>query len=118
NIQYYTNSYRRYLTGVNLQTLIRFGLEKAFQGYGHPVLDPVTGKTRFMAATIDELRAMFIDFKTAFVELKLWPNFFERFLSECQNSSDLFQFQSDGDGLINHTEASEYVANIVSSKTL
>ncbi|MBI2522239.1 MAG: hypothetical protein HYV97_17600 [Bdellovibrio sp.] len=118
NIQYYTNDYMRYLYGINLQTVLRFGLNKALNAYGHPKIDPITGKPLFMAATIDELRTLLLDLKTAMVEFELWPHFFERFLSEAMNSSDLFQYQSDGDGVIRLDEATEYVANIISSRTL
>ena len=118
NIQYYSNEYKRYLYGINIQTIMRFGLNKALNAYGHPKIDPVTGKTLFMVATIDELRKLLLDVKTAMVEFDLWPHFFERFLSEAMNSSDLFQFQSDGDGFIRLDEATEYVANIISSRTL
>ncbi len=118
NIQYYTNDYMRFLYGINLQTSIRMGLGKVLNAYGHPKIDPVTGKLIFMVATIGELRTLLLDVKTAMVEFKLWPHFFERFLSEAMNSSDLFQFQSDGDGFIRLDEASEYVANIISATTL
>ncbi|HAZ12009.1 MAG: hypothetical protein A2X86_06840 [Bdellovibrionales bacterium GWA2_49_15] len=118
NIQYYSNSYKRFLYGINLQTVLRFGLGKALAAYGHPKIDPATGKPLFMAATINELRTLLLDVKTAMVEFDLWPHFFERFLSEAMNSSDLFQYQSDGDGLIRLDEATEYVANILSSRTL
>jgi len=117
-IQYYTNEYRRQLYGFNLQAVIRFGLGLALDVYGHPVVDPITKKPLFMAATIDELRLLLDDVKTIMEELKLWPHFYDRFLSEAMNSSDLFQFQSNGDGVIALNEASEYVANILSSTTL
>jgi len=117
-IQYYSDDYIRYIEGVNLQSILRFAFRKALNAYGHGKIDPATGKVMFMAATINELRNLLLDLKSVMVELKLWPRFFERFLSEAMNSSDLFQFQADGDGVIRLEEATEYVANIVSSKNL
>jgi len=111
--QYYTNEYRRTSFGLNVQTLLRWGFNKILKVYGHPKIDPNTGNYLFHVIEPRELRELASQMEGLLRELGSWPRFFNKFAEEATNSSDLFQFQSDGDGYININEATEYVSNII-----
>ena len=111
--QYYTNEYRRTSFGLNIQTLLRWGFNKILKVYGHPKIDPDTGNYLFHVIEPSELREVASQMEGLLRELGSWPRFFNKFAEEATNSSDLFQYQSDGDGYININEATEYVSNII-----
>ncbi len=110
---YFTNSHYRSIEGINLKATLRYGLNIALNVYGHEEKDPRSGRLLFMAATIDELRNLLNDVADLMKELDFYPKYFERFLTEAQNSSDLFQHHSNGDGVISHIEATDYISNII-----
>jgi hypothetical protein len=117
-IQYFTNDYYRSINGFKIKSILLFALNLAVDNYGHSVKDPATGAHLFNAVTLAQLRTFLLHLEDAFRALDMWPKYFERFLSEAQNSSDLFQYNSDGDGVINVVEATEYVSNIIHARTL
>lgn len=110
---HYYSQYQRYINGFNNATLIRWGLTKIIQTYGHFP----EGKRRKEADTEDVRRLLF-DVEKAAKEIGLWPNDVERFISEAVNSSDLFQYHSDGNGTSSVEELTEYVVNVLSSNEI
>ena len=117
-IQYYTNDHYRSPIGFKIKSILLFALDLVVNKYGHTVHDPATGVPMFSAVTLDQLRVFLLHMEDAFRAMGMWPKYFERFLSEAQNSSDLFQFNSNGDGVISVVEATEYVSNILHAQTL
>lgn len=119
--QSYTRQYQRSKYGINFLSLIRWGLDKALRVYGvNPpgelaTLDDESTIYTRKKAKIPELRNFLSSLKSLMLELEMWPMFFERFLGEAMYSSDLFQYNSNGDEYLDINEATEYLTNIFSS---
>ncbi len=110
NRLHFFNSYKRFKSGLNKTSLLRWIIGKVIDAYGEV---PV-GK-EFVELGERTLRNALHDLEGLLREVGFWPRDSERFISEAIASSDLFMFHSDGSGSSNTEEITEYALNIIHS---
>ncbi len=108
NKSYLYNYYKRFKSGFQTSSMIRWGLHKALEVYGHY---PKGKKIRHIDK--DDLRVAMNDLKGLVQFLGFWPEDPERFVAEAIASSDLFMYHSDGSQASSQEELTEYVNNVI-----
>lgn len=108
NKSYLYNYYKRFKSGFQTSSMIRWALHKALEVYGHY---PKGKTTRHIDK--DDLRTAMTDLKGLIEFLGFWPNDPEKFLGEAIASSDLFMYHSDGNQSSSQEELTEYVNNVI-----
>lgn len=120
-IQQYDDDYHRSKYGLEQITFIRWVLKHSLEVWGHSYFSD-----EFMLSKY-ELTDIIMDNEGILKELNLWRDDTDKFVSELITSIDLFQYNSDGDGVLDAVEISEYIntalsgqqfTNIVHSKVL
>ncbi len=108
NKSYLYNYYKRFKSGFQTSSMIRWVIHKAIDVYGHFP----EGKSNKHIDKADLTRAM-NDLKGIVELLGVWPNDPERFVAEAIASSDLFMYHSDGNQKSSQEEVTEYVNNVI-----
>ncbi len=105
---YYGTQYRRTKYGVVEVSLMRWLANKLMNGYGH-------FEKGEMQVNLKEFEKFLVDMKPILEELKMWSPNFNTFARNTVLLSDLFQSQSNGDGLVNEREVTEYLTMVLSA---
>jgi len=108
NKNHFFNHYKRFKSGFNNASMLRWAVGKIMQVYGHFP----EGKRRKEMDGAD-LRNCMDDFAGLAKELGFWPDDEERFISEAVASSDLFMFHADGNETSSAEEVTEYALNAI-----
>ncbi len=120
-IQQYDDNYHRSKYGLEQITFLRWVLKHTLKVWGHSY-----SSDEFMLSKY-ELNDVIMDNEGILKELNLWRDDTDKFISELITSIDLFQYNSDGDGILDAIEISEYIntalsgeqfTNIIHSKVL
>jgi hypothetical protein len=107
-LPYYGTLYKRSKYGMVETSLFRWFGNKMIKGYGHIE----NGESQ---VSLLEFQNFLVDMKPVLEEFKLWSPNFETFARNAVLLADLFQNQSNGDGLVNEREATEYIGMILSA---
>lgn len=113
NLILFSYSYRRTRWGFLLQSILRYGGNKIFQTYR-------THRTTDGRWSIDKenIRKVIIGYKGALEEFDMWPDDLDRLVRELMLGSDLFQYLSNGDNLLQMDEIVSYLPTIISANTI
>lgn len=103
---HYFNFYKRYKSGFQTASMLRWAISKVVQVYGH--YPP--GK-RKKEADEEDFKKLFLDLQGVITELGLWPDELDKFVSEAIVSADLFMYHADGNGSASAEEFTEYGVN-------
>ncbi|MBT6326573.1 MAG: hypothetical protein HOJ35_11435, partial [Bdellovibrionales bacterium] len=109
-IQQYDDDYHRSKYGLEQITFIRWILKHSLEVWGHSYFSD-----EFMLSKY-ELTDIIMDNEGILKELNLWRDDTEKFVSELITSIDLFQYNSDGDGVLDAVEISEYINTALSGQ--
>jgi hypothetical protein len=108
NKNHFFNYYKRYKSGFNNASMLRWAVGKIMQVYGHFP----EGKRR-KELDGEDLRRCMDDLEGLARELGFWPDDEERFISEAVASSDLFMYHADGNQTSSTEEVTEYALNAI-----
>lgn len=103
---HFFNYYKRYKSGFQTASMLRWAISKVVQVYGH--FPP--GKRKKEADEAD-FKKLFIDLQGIAKEMGLWPDELDKFVSEAVASADLFMYHADGNGSASAEEFTEYGVN-------
>lgn len=108
SIPYYGVEVHRSKYGLVEVSLLRWFSQKLHASYG---------KIRNGEAQVnlEEFQKFLLEMRPILEELKLWPSKFSSFARNTVLLADLFQSQSNGDGLVNEREATEFAQMILSA---
>jgi hypothetical protein len=113
NLIFFSYSYRRTRWGFILQSILRYGGYKIFQTYRtHLTPDGRWSIDR------ESIRKIIVGYKGALEEFDMWPDDLDRLLRELMLGSDLFQYLSNGDNLLQMDEIASYLPTIISANTI
>lgn len=102
------NYYKRFKSGFQTSSMIRWVIDKAINVYGH---FPAGESQKHI--DVDDLRTALFDLKGIVEFLGFFPDDPERFVKEAIASSDLFMYHSDGSQKSSREEVTEYVNNVI-----
>lgn len=105
----YGIEYKRNKFGFIEATMIKWGTAKLLKNYGHK---NAQGEWQ---VSLTEFQTFLSDMKPILEEFKLWSPNPETFARNAVLLADLFQNKSNGDLVVNNTEATEYVQMILSA---
>ena len=108
NKSYLYNYYKRFKSGFQTSSMLRWVVNKAVSVYGHY---PKNNNKKHIDQ--DDLRTAMMDLKGVVEFLGFWPEDPERFVKEAVASSDLFMYHSDGNQQSTQEELTEYVNNVI-----
>ncbi|MCO4794141.1 MAG: hypothetical protein KC493_10530 [Bacteriovoracaceae bacterium] len=109
----FSYQYRRTKWGYLLQSIFRYGGNKLFQTYR-------TSRTSDGRWSIDKenIRKVIVGYKGALEEFKMWPQDLDRLVRELMLGSDVFQYVSNGDGLLQMIEVVSYLPTIIGANKM
>lgn len=107
---YFYNYYKRFKSGFQTTSMLRWALHKTIAVYGHYP----KGKSTKHIDKADFITAM-NDVKGIIEYLDFWPDDPQSFVSESISSADLFMWHSDGNNNASQEELTEYVDNVINS---
>ncbi|MBK23126.1 MAG: hypothetical protein CME70_03895 [Halobacteriovorax sp.] len=113
NLTLFSYKYNRTRWGFLLQAALRYAGQKLFEVY-HTGLD----KRGELSVDKDQIRNIVLDYQDALKEFGLWPSNLERLVNELLMGSDLFQFASNGDQLLQRIELAQYLPTVIGANII
>lgn len=105
--------FKRSRWGFLLLNLLNYASEKLYDVY-HTGIDPEGNQT----IDVDQIRNIVLDYQDALKEFELWPKDLERLVSELLTGSDVFQFTSNGDLLLQRAELVQYLPTVIAANSI
>lgn len=105
--------YKRSRWGFLLFSLLNYAGEKLYEVY-HTGIDPDGNRT----IDVGQIRNIVLDYQDALKEFELWPKDLERLVSELLTGSDVFQFTSNGDLLLQRKELVQYLPTVIAANSI
>lgn len=107
-LPFYGISYRRTKYGFVESSLFRWFAQRMISSYGHIE----NGEAQ---VDLKEFNVFLLDMRPILEQFKLWSPNMDTFARNAVLLADLFQNQSNGDGLVNEREATEYITMVISA---
>ncbi len=105
--------YKRSRWGFLLFTLLNYAGDMLYDVY-HTGIDPEGNQT----IDKEQIRNIVLDYQDALKEFELWPKDLERLVSELLTGSDVFQFTSNGDLLLQKSELVQYLPTVIAANSI
>jgi hypothetical protein len=103
---HYFNYYKRFRSGFQLSSMLRYAITKVVKVYGHYPQGSVHKE-----ADKEDFKTLLNDYKDILVEFDFWPEDLDDFVTDAIVSSDLFMFHSDGNDSGGSEEFTEFAVN-------
>lgn len=113
NLTKFSYAYQRTRWGFLLQSILRYAGKKLFDVY-HTNLSA----TGVHSIDQDQIRRIVLDYQDALKEFKLWPQNLDRMVKELMMGSDLFQYSSNGDQLLQSVEIAQYLPTVIGASII
>lgn len=113
NLTLFSYQYKRSRWGFLLQSILRYGGEKLFDVYHTNI-----SKDGEMSVDADQIRRIVLDYQDALKEFQLWPENLDRLVNELLMGSDLFQYSSNGDLLLQSVEIAQYLPTVIGANII